>query len=701
MDASTSASDTAGKMTFPTQACVQMFNAHPDAHWLLDEAGVLKHANRAALRLMGNVAEVPAGTNITQLVADGALHCTELLRQGLRTSVPTPARLRLRQSGGSEVTCRCEIALLSPASAGVPAMLWCRLVEHTLGNHHFEVLNQQIQALKREVGRRQAAESEMRQQSEWLETVLLGIAQGVVATDLDGYVLFMNQVAADLTGWPRALSMGRPVARIVQLVRKDAPGEVSLPVLDSRQIIGGDLDRSRMQLTSKNGTTCLVEVSVSPLTSESGVLRGAVVVLHSVESEQRAEKERLALEHQLRESQKMEALGTMAGGVAHDFNNIVAAILGNVELALADTPPESEVLISLHEIRKAGRRARDLVQQILTFSRRQDNTRGSVSVRSLMHEAQSMLRTVLSPEAELEITLDHPLPTIWANATQIEQVFLNLMGNALQALQGRPSGKVGVIVSSFVGSPPPVGPDEVEVIAVGSEWPTIGVSIQVSDNGVGMTPETLSHIFEPFFTTKATGSGTGLGLAVVHGILREHNAVLRVRSAPEQGTVFTVLLPGMEGAEAVDALIPDGTTSIAKAAPRAARVPHILYIDDDESMAFLVKRFLDRSGFRVTTCIGPEEAMACLQSGQSEFTLCITDYNMPRMSGLSLAKEIKARWPGLSIAIASGYISDELREQAPEAGVDELIYKPDTVEDLCRTIERLLERNLADQQTMR
>ena len=133
-------------------------------------------------------------------------------------------------------------------------MLWCRLVEHTLGNHHFEVLNQQIQALKREVGRRQAAESEMRQHSEWLETVLLGIALGVVATDLDGYVLFMNQVAADLTGWPRALSMGRPVARIVQLVRKDAPGEVSLPVLDSRQIIGGDLDRSRMQLTSKNGT---------------------------------------------------------------------------------------------------------------------------------------------------------------------------------------------------------------------------------------------------------------------------------------------------------------------------------------------------------------------------------------------------------------------------------------------------------------
>lgn len=255
---------------------------------------------------------------------------------------------------------------------------------------------------------------------------------------------------------------------------------------------------------------------------------------------------------------------------------------------------------------------------------------------------------------------------------------------------------LSVSVSSFVGAPRPIDPDEVDVIPAGTEWPGIGVWIQVSDNGIGMTPLTLSRIFEPFFTTKATGSGTGLGLAVVHGILREHNAVLRVRSALEQGTVFTILLPGMSATDTLDAFVSEEAIEVTKSAAKTSCVPHILYVDDDESMAFLVKRFLDRNGYRVTTCIGPDEALTCLQSGRSLFTLCITDYNMPRMSGLALAKEIKARWPDLSVAIASGYISDELREQAPEAGVDELIYKPDTVEDLCRTIERLIERNTTD-----
>lgn len=682
-------------MSFPSQACVRMFEVHPDAHWLLDERGVLQHANRAALHLMGNLAQVPVGENMANLVADGPSHCADLIRQGMRSSVPTPARLRLRTRDATELACRCEIALLSPASEGTPAMLWCRFLEQGLGKNQFEVLNQQIQALKREVSRRQAAESEMRQQSEWLETVLLGIDEGVIATNLDGCVLFMNQVAAELTGWPRALSMGRKIDDVIQLVAPDDEGSREDIVLNVGQFSGADLAQRRLQLICRGGTTCMVQASISPLTSEFGVRRGTVLVLRSVENELRAEREQLTLQHQLRESQKMEALGTMAGGVAHDFNNIVAAILGNVELALEDSSPGSEGKVSLLEIRKAARRARDLVQQILTFSRRQDNTRAPVALQTLLREAQNMLRTALPPEAELEILYVEQLPPIWANATQIEQVFLNLTGNAMQALQGRVGGKVQIHVNRFEGLPPPSDPEEYEVIPVGLEWPDTSLHIQVSDNGSGMAPQTLSRIFEPFFTTKAIGSGTGLGLAVVHGILREHKAVLRVRSEPGTGTVFTFWLPGMTETASLGQSPLDTPAATVLPKQGADPAPHVLYVDDDESMAFLVQRFLDRNGYRVTTCLSPDDALRCLRSDEEGFTLCITDYNMPGMSGLTLAKEIKTLRPDLSVAIASGYISDELREQAPKVGVDELIYKPNTVEELCRTIERLIVRDTA------
>ncbi len=681
-------------MSVTPQLGVQVFDAHPDAHWLLDDRGVLKHANKAALRLMGNLATVPAGEKISNLVVDEATRCEDLIRQGLRSTVSTPARLRLRTGDAGEVSCRCDIALLSPAASGVPALLWCRLVEQGLGRNQFAVLNQQIQALKLEVVRRQGAEADMRRQSEWLETVLLGIAEGVIATDVNGSVLFMNPVASKLTGWPRDLALGQPISEVVQLVSLGSPGAKECAAL-SVQLSDRHLDGKRLQLVGKGGTLSVVQVSTSALTSESGASRGTVFVLRLVESELKAEREQLALEHQLRESQKMEALGTMAGGIAHDFNNIVAAILGNVELALEDTAPDSDSRVSLIEIRKSGRRARDLVQQILTFSRRQDNTRAPVAVEALLQETQQMLRTALPAEAELVIQAEGRLPAVWGNATQIEQVFLNLTGNAAQALQGRALGKVWVHASRFKGAPLPCDPDEIEVIPMDAPWPDVSLCIRVSDNGVGMAPPTLARIFEPFFTTKPVGSGTGLGLAVVHGILREHNAALRVKSTLGQGTVFSVWLPAMDDSASSNAALQATQEDVVPIKAKGAVASRILYVDDDEAMAFLVQRFLDRNGYRVTTCFSPDEALRVLRSDDSVFTLCITDYNMPGMSGLTLAREIKSLRPALSVAIASGYISDELRELAPQAGVSELIYKPNTVEELCRSIERLVERDAA------
>ncbi len=671
------------------QPLERLFAGLPDPIVLIDETGLLRHANRAALRLLGRTEADFGVQSLATMVVDDAAQCAALMRQGRRSTVPTPGRLDWRVSDGRVLPCRVEIALLDAAVAESPALMWCRLTELRLGNSQFEVLNHQIETLKREVSRRQVAEAEMRQQSEWLETVLQGVTEGVVATDLNGLVLFMNQVASDLTGSPRALALGRPLKDVVRWTADEAP-EPQTAIAQALHQGSRLLRLEKVKLQHRDGSDEWVQVSVSVLQNEAGGRSGAVMVLRSLAEEIKAEAQRRSLELQLRESQKMEALGTMAGGIAHDFNNIVAAILGNVELALGDVPHDSAGAVSLQEIRKAGRRARDLVQQILAFGRRQSNQRSVVRLHALLTEAESMLRAAVPPGAQLLLDAQPDLPPLMANATQIEQVLLNLIGNALQALHGRPEGRVSVAARAWQGDIGPAAPGELQVLPP-CGWPGHGVCLVVQDNGSGMDAATLSRIFEPFFTTKPVGQGTGLGLAVVHGILAEHGAVLRVASTPGAGTTFSLWLPAALSAQSFQR---DMAVHLESTAAPAPHLPHpvsrILYVDDDDSMVFLVRRFLERNGYQVHTCETPMDALQALAAGADRFDLCITDHNMPGMSGLDLAAAMQAQGYRLPVVIASGFISEELRTRSAEIGVAELLHKPDTVEELCRSIERVL-----------
>lgn len=402
-----------------------------------------------------------------------------------------------------------------------------------------------------------------------------------------------------------------------------------------------------------------------------------------------AEALRSQLEMQLRESQKMEALGTLAGGVAHDFNNIVAAIIGNTVLALDDIPAQHPAHVSLQEIRKASHRARNLVQQILAFSRRQVMERRAINLVGVVDESVRLLRATLPAGIVLRVHCAPDTPAVLADATQIEQVILNLCTNAWQAVLDTPAGAVDVTLTRHASLPPEAG--EAPPGPSLEAW----TCLRVSDNGMGMDEATRARMFEPFFTTKPPGKGTGLGLAVVHGILRDHHAVLDVRSAPGVGSSFAIYFPGLapdEGQPPTEPLPENARTAAAQKPAQEADRPHILYVDDDEMIVFLMQRLMEREGYRATVFSNADEALDALRAPGARFDLVITDYNMPGMSGLALAQAAFGLHPSLAVAITSGHIDDTLQQQAKAIGVSELINKPNTVDELFAAVERLVKK---------
>ena len=388
-----------------------------------------------------------------------------------------------------------------------------------------------------------------------------------------------------------------------------------------------------------------------------------------------AEAQRVALETQLRESQKMQAVGTMAGGIAHDFNNILSAILGNAELAKQDTDNESVAWVSLNEIEKAGRRARDLVRQILTFSRNEAPKRNPLHLREVVQDTLRLVKVTLPPTVEIQVHEHADCAPVLADATQVEQALLNLCTNAILAI-GRHKGQVYIELGDTHLDFPLCGRIGVP--------PGRYVKLSVHDTGNGMSEATLQRIFEPFFTTRQVGQGTGLGLSVVHGIMQSHQGGIDVSSTPGKGSQFHLYFPACS-----DAVVPLATEPVARPEIRGGG-QHVMYVDDDQALVFLVERALRRKGFTVTTFTEPQEAQRALAAAPEKFDLLVTDYNMPGYSGIDLLRAVKALRPALPVALASGYVTPEIEKQAFEAGANALFYKPNDVNELCETVLRLL-----------
>jgi signal transduction histidine kinase/CheY-like chemotaxis protein len=380
---------------------------------------------------------------------------------------------------------------------------------------------------------------------------------------------------------------------------------------------------------------------------------------HEIAERRRSEESRRKLEEQLQQARKMEAIGTLAGGIAHDFNNILAVIIPYTHLALEEMEGRSESQEYLKQILTAADRAKNLVQQILAFSRRQRQERQVIDLQPMVTEALKLLRSALPSTIEI-VQRFNPTPPVLADPTQIHQVMMNLCTNAEHAMRGRP-GRLEIALE-------PKHVDE----AFASQHPDLRsgqyACLSVRDNGCGMPGELLNRIFEPFFTTKEPGQGTGLGLSVVHGIVKSHDGVILVHSQPGQGTEFQIFLPVQEKSQAAPP--PE-----SKPAPPGSG-QHILLVDDEPPICNVLSQMLSRAGYLVTACSDPQEALKKFLARPAEFDLLFTDLTMPGLTGVELAKRVFEVRPDLPVVLTTGFGGDVVADATAHTHIVKVLEKP-------------------------
>ena len=404
---------------------------------------------------------------------------------------------------------------------------------------------------------------------------------------------------------------------------------------------------------------------------------GRLVALRDITATKLATERLRQTEAQLRQNQKLEAIGTLASGIAHDFNNILTAISGNLELIRLDLPADHAITPALQEIGQAAERARFLVRQILTFSRKAESRRSVVSVTPLVKET---LRFV-SATAPSTLTFHHRIldrsPDVEVDPTHLHQALMNLCTNAVHAMRGRTGGIEIIEQVVHVGRDDNHRP---EGLGTGEH-----LLLSVRDAGTGMSPEVMQHIFEPFFTTKPAGEGTGLGLAVVHGIVKASQGAVTVESTPGQGTTVRLYLPAAQRARTSD-------PREDEPAPRG-NGEHILLVDDEAAIVQAGRTLLERLGYRVHACTRPLDALTEFEQRRGAFDLVVTDLAMPQMNGIDFATRVRAAQPSLPVILMSGFVSDRDAALARARGIAHIAEKPLNVASFGRTIASCLAAN--------
>ncbi len=612
------------------------------------------------------------------------------------------AALAALLSQGSQAKCSGEFDLLTDVGGRVPTFLSVRplateglpgalglVVTDLSGQKRSEAAIAAREQLLAVIASQRLSEASLRESlatQNLLRACMAHLNDLVLITEAEPFdepgprIVFVNDAFSRRTGYTRAEALGR-TPRFLQGAKTDR-AELAR--------VGAALRRWQPVRTelinyAKDGTEFWIDMLITPVANAAGTFTHWVAIERDVSERKHAESRQRSLEHQVREAQKMEAIGTLAGGIAHDFNNILGAILGNVALAQLDLARGHPALARLAQIAVSGARARSLVEQILTFSRREPPTLKTVPLAAIVHETAAMLRATLPSTARLSVLIAVKPLHIHGDATQLQQVLLNLCTNAWHALTGSTGAIQLGLARLDVGARAEHGTSRGDAPPPGAALgPGSYAHLSVTDNGRGMDQATRARIFEPFFTTKPAGQGTGLGLSVVHGIVASHGGTITVSSEPGAGTRFDLYFP----------LLQSGVGSEQTVAAPAPAVQgcgqHVLYIDDDEVMLVMVEHLLRNLGYRATCLADPLAAIAVVQTHTREVDLVVTDFNMPDMSGLDVARVLHETDPDVPVVICSGFISEALRADAKAVGVVALMRKEHTLDELGAVVEHAL-----------
>jgi len=537
----------------------------------------------------------------------------------------------------------------------------------------------ETEELSRLIRWRQQAEKELRESEERFRFLAEKMADIIWTVNLNFQTTYVSPSIEKILGFTPE---ERKRQTLEEMITPDSLEKVQRMFLEEfrRDEAGNDdPDRSvtvEVEYYRKDGSTVWLENKVKAMRDGSGRIEGIYGVSRDITDRKTAEKEKIKLQSQLQQVQKMESIGTLAGGIAHDFNNILGIIVGNTELAMDDIPEWHSARRNLKEILTSSIRARDIVKQILAFSLQSPQEKKPVRIIPIIKESLKLLRSSIPATIRIHQSISSDSDTVLADPVQINQVLINLCINAVHAM----GDKGGVLE---------VGLEDVELDSGDAiqyhDLPSGKyVRLTVSDTGHGIESMLLKRIFDPYFTTKGVGKGSGMGLSVVHGIVKSHGGCVAVNSEPGKGTVFNVLFPCVEDK-------PEPEVEISIEIPRGKG--KILFVDDEKAIIDIMQPMIERLGYEVSVRTSSIEGLEAFRANPNRFDLVITDFTMPNMTGMELAKALFKLRSDIPVILCTGYSEHINEDKAKRSGIRAFVVKPVVLSEIASTIRKVLDND--------